>query len=191
MKAKKLNIVVMGSTQGTDLPVIINAIKKKKLNAKISLIISNKPAAGIVEKAIKHKLPFAVIQNKGMNREEHNALLIDELKKINPDLILLIGWMTILNPEFVKEYGNKTMNIHPSLLPAFAGRMDKDVHKAVLDSGIKKTGCTLHFITDKADEGPIILQETVLISKKETEDSLKKKVQKAEQRVLIKAVKLY
>ena len=99
--------------------------------------------------------------------------------------------MKYLSPWFVNKYKWRIMNIHPSLLPKFAGGMDKKVHKAVLDSGAEKTGCTLHFVDEGQDTGPIIMQKEVLIGKNETADSLKAKVQKAEQEIIIESLKLF
>jgi len=188
---KKIRIIILGSTKGSDVPAIIKAIKTKKLNAKIIAIISNKTNAGIIEKAKKAKVPYFVLERNNLSREKYNLKLIKLLKKLKPDLILLIGWMLILSKKFVKLYAKKTMNIHPSLLPAFAGGMDKNVHKQVLDFGCKISGCTLHFISEEVDKGPIIMQKAVKINENETIDSLKKKVQKAEQSILIKAIDLY
>ena len=99
--------------------------------------------------------------------------------------------MRIISQWFVDKYRNKVMNIHPSLLPAFAGGMDKDVHAEVLKSGVKETGCTLHFVDETVDGGPIILQKKVPVEDNENVDSLKEKVQKAEQEIIIKAIRLY
>ena len=114
--------------------------------------------------------------------------MLDENKV---ELVLLIGYMRILSPWLVRKYKDKIINIHPSLLPAFAGGMDKDVHQEVLKSGVKVTGCTLHFVDESVDSGPIIMQKEVEISKDETVDSLKAKVQKAEQEVIVKAIDLF
>ena len=99
--------------------------------------------------------------------------------------------MRIISKWFVEKYPAKIMNIHPSLLPDFAGGMDKDVHAEVLKSGVQETGCTLHFVDETVDGGPIILQKKVPIEKDETVETLKEKVQKAEQEVILEAIKLY
>ena len=115
-----------------------------------------------------------------------------ELEKRAPiDLILLIGYMRILSNEFVRRYRWRIMNIHPSLLPAFAGGMDLDVHRAVLDYGVKVTGCTLHFVDEGVDTGPIILQKPVKVDEDDTPETLKSKVQKAEQEIILEAIKLF
>ena len=107
------------------------------------------------------------------------------------ELVLLIGYMRILSPEFVEEWENRIMNIHPSLLPAFAGGMDLNVHEEVLKRGVKVTGCTLHFVDKGTDTGPIILQEPVRVEEDDTPESLKKRVQSAEQKILVEGIKLF
>ena len=186
-----MDIGVLGSTRGTDLQSVIDAIGSKQLSSKISVVISNKEDAYILERAKKHNIEAVFIDSKGKEREEFDREVNSTLERYNVDLILLIGYMRILSPWFVNKWKNKIMNIHPSLLPAFAGGMDKDVHAKVLKSGVKETGCTLHFVAEAVDAGPIIMQKKVEIDKNETVDSLKEKVQKAEQEVIVKALKLY
>ncbi len=186
-----LNIGVLGSTRGTDLQAVIDAIEAKELNARISAVISNKKDVYILERAEKHNINAVFIDSKGKEREDFDREISKELEKHGVDLILAIGYMRIFSPWFVNKYKNKIMNIHPSLLPAFAGGMDKDVHAEVLKAGVKETGCTLHFVTEEVDSGPIIMQKKVKVEKNETVDSLKEKVQKAEQEIIVKALKLY
>ena len=186
-----MDIGVLGSTRGTDLQSVIDAIGSKQLSSKISVVISNKEDAYILERAKKHNIEAVFIDSKGKEREEFDREVNSTLERYNVDLILSIGYMRILSPWFVNKWKNKIMNIHPSLLPAFAGGMDKDVHAKVLKSGVKETGCTLHFVAEDVDAGPIIMQKKVEIDKNETVDSLKEKVQKAEQEVVVKALKLY
>ncbi len=173
------------------MQAVIDAIESKKLNAKIKVLISNKKNAYALERARKHNIDAVFIDSKGKEREEFDKEVAKELDKNNVGLILLIGYMRILSPWFVNKYKNRIMNIHPSLLPAFAGGMDKDVHAEVLKAGVKVTGCTLHFVDESVDSGPIILQKKVNVAKNETVDSLKAKVQKAEQEIIIKALGLY
>ena len=186
-----LSIGVLGSTKGTDLQAVIGAIEAKELNAEISAVVSNKKDAYILERARKHSIAAVFIDAKGKEREEFDRQVSKELEKNRVNLILAIGYMRILSPWFVNKWKDKIMNIHPSLLPAFAGGMDKDVHAEVLKSGVKETGCTLHFVTEEVDSGPIIMQKRVKVEKNETVESLKEKVQKAEQEIIVKALKLY
>lgn len=188
---KKVNLAVLGSTKGTDLQAVIDAIEKKQLNANISLVISNKADAYILERARKHKLNAIFLDPKGKTREEYDKELIALIEKNKIDLILLIGYMKILSKAFVDKYKHMCLNIHPSLLPAFAGGMDRNVHEEVLKAGVKETGCTLHFITEEADKGPILLQKKVPVSENETVNSLKEKVQKAEQDIILQGIRLF
>ena len=186
-----LNIGVLGSTKGMDLQAVIDAIEARELNARISVVVSNKKDAYILERARRHNIDAVFIDSKGKGREDFDREVSKELNKHSVDLILAIGYMRIFSPWFVNKWKNRIMNIHPSLLPAFAGGMDRDVHAEVLKSGVKETGCTLHFVTEEVDSGPIIMQKRVKVEKNDTIDSLKEKVQKAEQEIIVKALKLY
>ncbi|MEW6295281.1 MAG: phosphoribosylglycinamide formyltransferase [Candidatus Diapherotrites archaeon] len=189
---KTLSIAVLASTRATDLTGIMQAIKKKELNAQVKLLISDREDAGALEKAKAYGIPSLYLNPKDFpSKEAFDERIAEALEKEEIELVLLIGFMRFLSKEFVHKFENKIMNIHPSLLPAFAGGMDKNVHQAVLDSGVKVTGCTLHFATEDIDSGPIIMQKAVEISENESVDSLKEKVQEAEQRVLVKAIKLF
>jgi len=196
-----MNIGVLASTKGTDLQAVIDAIQAKQLNAKISVVISNKEDAYALERARKHDIEAVFIDakaediisidDKEKRREAFDKKIAAEFDKHNVDLILLIGYMRILSGWFVNKWKDKIMNIHPSLLPAFASGMDKDVHEEVLKAGVKETGCTLHFVTEEVDAGPIIMQKKVDVAKNETIESLKAKVQKVEREIIVKALKLY
>jgi len=186
-----LNIGVLASTKATDLQAVIDAIEAKELNVKISVVVSNKKDVYALERARKHDIEAVFVDSKGKEREDFDREVNKILEKNDVDLILAIGYMRILSGWFVNKWKNKIMNIHPSLLPAFAGRMNNDVHAEVLKAGVKETGCTLHFVEEGVDTGPIIMQKKVGVSENETIESLKGKVQKAEQEVIVKALKLY
>ena len=186
-----LRLGILASTRATDMQALIDAISSKKLNAAISVLISNKADAFALERAKNHNIKAVFIESKGKDREEFDKEVANELDKNKVDLILLIGYMRFLSPWFVNKYKNKVMNIHPSLLPKYAGGMDKDVHQEVLNAKAKVTGCTLHFVDENVDTGPIIMQKKVKIEKDETAESLKNKVQKAEQDIIVKAVDLF
>ncbi|OYT58004.1 MAG: phosphoribosylglycinamide formyltransferase [Candidatus Aenigmatarchaeota archaeon] len=186
-----LNIGILASTRGTDMQAVIDAIERGELDAKISVVISNKKDAYALERARKHNIKAVFLEAKGKEREEFDREVAKILDENGVELILLIGYMRYLSKWFVDKYRNKIMNIHPSLLPAFAGGMDKNVHAEILKYGCKVSGCTLHFVDEGADTGPIIAQKAVPIEEGETVDSLKEKVQKAEQEIIIKAIKLF
>ena len=186
-----LRLGVLASTKATDMQAVIDAIKSKKLNAVISVVISNKKDAFALERARNHNIKAVFIDTKGKEREQFDKEVAKELDNNKVDLIILIGYMRILSSWFVNKYKNKIMNIHPSLLPKYAGGMDKDVHAEVLKNKEKVTGATLHFVDEGADTGPIIMQKAVKIDEDETADTLKEKVQKAEQEIILKAIELY
>ena len=186
-----VRIGVLASTKATDMQAIIDAITSKKLNATISVVISNKENAYALKRAKKHNIKAVFIDSKNKVREVYDKEVAAVLDENKVDLVLLIGYMRILSPWFVRRFKNRIMNIHPSLLPAFAGGMDKDVHKEVLNYGCKVTGCTLHFVDESVDGGPIIMQKAVEVEENETVVSLKEKVQKAEQKIILKAIDLF
>ena len=186
-----LNLGVLASTRATDLQAVIDAINDKKLNAVISVVVSNKKDPYALEMAKNNNIKAVFLDSKGKDRETYDKEIAKVLEQNNVELILLIGYMRFLSPWFVNKYKNKVMNIHPSLLPKYAGGMDKDVHQEVLNAKAKVTGCTLHFVDENVDTGPIIMQKKVKIEKDETAESLKNKVQKAEQDIIVKAVDLF
>jgi len=181
-------LAILGSTKGTDMQAIIDAIAKKELDASIEIVISNKNNAYILERARKHNIEAIYISQKGKTREEFDQEAMKILDKKNIDLVLLIGYMRFLSKEFVSKWRGRVMNVHPSLLPAFAGGMDANVHEEVLKSGAKETGCTIHFVDEGADTGPIIAQKKCKIEPNETIESLKTKVQKLEGEAFIEAI---
>ena len=185
-----LRIGILASTKGTDMQAVIDAISSKQLNAVISVVVSNKEDAYALERAKNNNINAVFLEPKGKDREQYDKEIAKVLEQNNVDLILLIGYMRFLSPWFVNKYKNKIMNIHPSLLPKYAGGMDRDVHAEVLKNNEKVTGATLHFVDEGADTGPIILQKEVKIEKNETINSLKEKVQNAEQEIIVKAIDL-
>ena len=185
-----LRLGILASTKGTDMQAVIDVISSKKLNAVISVVVSNKEDAYALERAKNNNIKAVFLEPKGKDREQYDKEIAKVLEQNNVDLILLIGYMRFLSPWFVNKYKNKIMNIHPSLLPKYAGGMDRDVHAEVLKNNEKVTGATLHFVDEGADTGPIILQKEVKIEKNETINSLKEKVQNAEQEIIVKAIDL-
>ncbi|PKP55242.1 MAG: phosphoribosylglycinamide formyltransferase, partial [Candidatus Altiarchaeales archaeon HGW-Altiarchaeales-2] len=155
------------------------------------ILFSNRKESYALERAKNNGIECLFIDSAGLSREEYDEKIIKELKKRDIELILLIGYMKILSKKFIDAYKFKIMNIHPSLLPAFAGGMDKNVHKAVLDYGCKITGCTLHFADESVDGGPIIIQKACNVDDEDNEDTLKQKVQNLEQESFVEAIKLF
>ena len=174
------------------MQAVIDAIESGSLkDVEISFVLSNKSEAYILERAERHDIKAIFLDPRGKEREEYDKEVDKLLKEHNVELVLLIGYMKLMSSWFVQKWLNKVMNIHPSLLPKYAGGMDKGVHEAVLESGDKVTGASLIFIDEGADTGPIILQEEVEVEDGETVDSLKEKVQEAEQDIIIKGIELY
>jgi len=190
-KMSKLRIGVLASTKGTDLQAIIDEIEAGKLDAEVSGVVSNKEDAYALERARKHGIKAVFLESKGKKREEFDRKVMELLDAEGVEVIALIGYMRLLSPGFVQKYMNRIMNVHPSLLPAFAGGMDENVHKTILDHGVKVSGATIHFVDEGADTGPIILQEAVTVAEDETVDSLKEKVQAAEKRLFPQALRLF
>lgn len=189
----RLNIAILGSTRGTDMQAIIDAINTEpnlnsKINAKIQVVISNQPDAYILERAKNHNLTAICIPSQGKKRLEFDQAVILELQKYPVDIVILIGFMRILTPEFVNYFDKKIINVHPSLLPKFAGGMDDDVHSEVIKSGEATTGCTVHLVSDKVDCGQILLQKVCNVDYNETPATLKSKVQKLEGQALIEVI---
>ena len=185
-----IRLGILGSSRGTDLQAIIESITNKSLNAEISIVISNKKSAYILERAYKNNIKNTYISYKNKTREEFDSEISNLLIKNKVDLILLIGFMRILSSKFCLLWNDKLLNVHPSLLPLYAGGMDVNVHEQVLKNKDKVTGCTIHFVTEDLDKGPIIIQKKCQVDETETVESLKNKVQKLEGVAFIEAIKL-
>ena len=186
-----IKLGVLGSTKGTDLQAIINSIDEKKLDAKIEVVISNSSNAYILERATNYNIPNYFISHLQKNREQFDDEISALLKKHEVDLILLIGFMRILSAKFCNEWKMRILNVHPSLLPKYAGGMDTNVHEEVIKNGDLETGCTIHFVTETVDGGPILIQKKCSVNKNDTPDSLKKKVQALEGEAFVDAIKLF
>ena len=185
-----INIGVLGSTKGTDLQAILDAIHSKKLSATVSTVISNRKNAYILDRAKDHSVPFYFISHKGKDRKDFDAEMSKVLKKHEVDLVLLIGFMRILSSSFCREWRDRILNVHPSLLPKYAGGMDTNVHEEVLKNRDKETGCTIHFVTDELDSGPILIQKKCAVEEGDTVETLKSKVQILEGEAFLEAIPL-
>ena len=185
-----INIGVLGSTKGTDLQAILDAIHSKNLNATVSTVISNRKNAYILDRAKDHGVPFYFISHKGKDRKDFDAEMTGVLKKHEVDLVLLIGFMRILSSSFCREWRDRILNVHPSLLPKYAGGMDTNVHEEVLKNKDKETGCTIHFVTDELDSGSILIQKKCAVEEGDTVETLKSKVQTLEGEAFLEAIPL-
>lgn len=181
-------IAVLGSTRGTNLNALIEAINKGHLAASIEVVISNKAQAPILEKATNFGLQSIFANSKGLSRDDYDSYLSALLCQNRIDLIVLIGYMRILSAQFVLAWKNKIINIHPSLLPAYSGLMDLKVHQAILDAAEIETGCTVHFVSEEVDAGPIILQKKCPVLCADSAEQLKIRVQHLEGAALVEAL---
>ena len=186
-----INIGVLGSTNGTDLQFIFNAIDEGKLDANVSVVISNKEDSYILKRAQAHNTQNVFISHKNKDREDFDSEMTMVLKEHSVELILLIGFMRILSSKFCNQWNGKILNVHPSLLPKYAGGMDTNVHEEVLKNNEKETGCTIHLVTDEVDKGPIVIQKRCLVDSDDTIESLKAKVQNLEGAAFLEAIPLF
>ena len=185
-----IRLGVLGSTNGTDLQAILDAVSAKELDADVAVVISNRTGAYILERAEINNVSAFFISHKGKKREEFDGEITAVLKEHSVDLVLLIGFMRILSPEFCRVWQDRILNVHPSLLPKYAGGMDINVHEEVLKNKDTETGCTIHFVNEVVDAGPILIQKKCNVDPDDTVDSLKTKVQTLEGEAFIEAIKL-
>ena len=185
-----IKLGVLGSTNGTDLQTILDSIASGELNGEVSVVLSNRKNAYILERAKNYNVPALFLSHKEKSREEFDAEMTAILKEYAVDLVLLIGFMRILSAKFCQEWHDRLLNVHPSLLPKYAGGVDTNVHESVLKNGDTETGCTIHFVTDEVDGGPILIQKKCNVEPDETVDTLKTKVQKLEGMAFIEAIQL-
>ena len=188
-----LNIVVLVSGGGTNLQAIMDKIADGTVtNTKIAAVISNNANAYALERAANAGIPAECISPKQFeNRELFNEALLAGVKKYNPDLVVLAGFLVIIPPALIAEYRNRLINIHPSLIPSFCGTgyYGLKVHEAVLARGNKVTGATVHFVDEGTDTGPILLQKAVYVQQGDTAEVLQKRVMvEAEWEILPQAI---
>jgi len=190
----KFKILVMAHGGATDMKRVAEAIKKGKLDAEIVALICDNPEAVALKRAKKYGIPTVLVELKGKSkndRKKFDKQIMAEVGKYSPDLILLLGWMKILGPGFVKRYSNITWNVHPAPLPMFAGGMDRAVHEEILKRGAPFTGATLMYIDKGPDTGPIIAIRMVKVRFNDTVDVLRDRVQKAEQDLIMKYIPFF
>ncbi len=186
---KKIKIAVLVSGRGSNLQAIIDNIEKGTLNAEIAVVISDQADAYALDRARKHKIPAVHVDvKKYETREAYDTALVEELKKRKVDLVCLAGFMRVIMPVPIKAFPNRIMNIHPSLLPAFPGL---HVQKKAINYGVKFSGCTVHFVDEGVDTGPIIIQAVVPVLDDDTEDSLAERILKQEHRIYSRAIQLF
>ena len=188
----KVSIAVLASGRGTNFEALVHATRRPDTNGEVRLLVANIPDAPVLKRAEQEHVPAAIIPHRQFKtRAEFERALIAELNHHNINLVCLAGFMRILSPVFVAAFENHIMNIHPSLLPAFAGLQGMQVHEAVMAAGVKVTGCTVHFVDTDVDAGPIIVQRAIAVRDVDTPESLALRVLVEEHLAYAEAVKLF
>jgi len=188
-KAKAMNIAVFASGRGTNFAALLRAVKKGKLQASLSLLVCDNPKAPAIGRARRAGVKVALVKRQDFaTRSDFEQKIIQHLEENDIGLIVLAGFMRVLGPDLVNRYKDKILNIHPALLPAFKGA---HAIKDAFDYGVKTTGVSVHFVDEKMDHGPIILQAPVVIEEADTPESLEAKIHKLEHKIYPKALQLF
>ncbi len=183
----KIGVLVSGS--GSNLQAIIDSIEEGKINAEISVVISNVPGVYALERAKKYNIKTEVINHRDFkSREDFDRKLVELLKKYDVELVVMAGFLRVITRVFLDAFPMRVMNIHPALLPAFPGL---HVQKKALDYGVKFAGCTVHFADEGVDTGPIIIQGIVPVLDDDTDETLSQRILKVEHKIYPKAIQLY
>ncbi|MCC7175129.1 MAG: phosphoribosylglycinamide formyltransferase [Bryobacterales bacterium] len=182
---KRLGILLSG--RGSNFEAIAGNVAAGRLDAEIAVVISNRPEARGLETARALGLKAVCLPSKGMEREAYDRLVVAELKANQVDLVCLAGFMRLLSAYFVRQFPGRILNIHPALLPSFPGL---DAQHQALEHGVKVTGCTVHFVDENLDSGPIVAQATVPVLDDDTADSLATRILQQEHRIYSEAIRL-
>jgi phosphoribosylglycinamide formyltransferase-1 len=183
---KRIGVLLSG--RGSNFEALADSVASGRIpNAEIALVLSNREAAAGIDRAKARGLNSRIIPSKGLEREAYDRLVVAALNEAKVDLICLAGYMRLLSPYFVSAFPQKILNIHPSLLPSFPGL---EAQKQALDYGVKFAGCTVHFVDENLDAGPIILQSVVPVEDGDMEEALSARILKEEHRIYSEAVKI-
>src|SRR6202790_141010 len=183
---KRIGVLLSG--RGSNFEALADSIPAGRIpNAEIAIVISNRDGAPGIEKAQQRRIPSKVIPSKGLEREVYDRQVVAVLQGHQVDLICLAGYMRLLSPYFVAAFPQRILNIHPSLLPSFPGL---ESQRQALEYGVKFAGCTVHFVDENLDAGPIVLQSAVPIADDDTEASLSEKILREEHRIYSEAVRI-
>ena len=185
---EKLRVGVLASGSGTDLQSIIDASEKGMIDAEVVVVISDNKDAFALKRAGKHKIPGFFVDPKGKKKEEHDKTVDEILVEHNVGLVVGAGYMRIITPGFVKKWYGRLINIHPALLPSFKGTNGQG---DALDYGVKISGCTIHFMDEHMDHGPIILQAAVKVLPGDYRDKLASRILEVEHQILPRTVQLF
>lgn len=184
-----MNIAVFASGRGTNFSAIARAVKSGKIKASLSLLVCDKPGAGVLAKAKRAGVKIALVKREDFtSRQEFEREIIRRLEENKIDLVVLAGFMRVLGSELINSYRNKIINIHPALLPSFKG---SEGIKDAFEYGVKVTGVTVHFVDEQMDHGPIILQAAVKIEEDDTLKTLEAKIHKVEHKLYPEALRLF
>lgn len=181
----RLGILISG--RGSNFEAIANSIARRKLDAEIAIVISNRADAGGLEIARDRGIPMRVIESRGMEREAYDKLVIDELRTYEVEIVCLAGFMRLLSASFIQAFPNRVLNIHPSLLPAFPGL---DAQRQALEYGVRITGCTVHIVDEFLDSGPILIQSAVPVLDTDDVEALSARILVQEHVIYSKAIQL-
>ena len=183
---KRIGVLLSG--RGSNFEALADSVAGGRIpNAEISIVVSNREAALGVEKARTRSIPAQAIPSAGLEREAYDKLVVAALREKKVDLVCLAGYMRLLSPYFVAAFPNRILNIHPSLLPAFPGL---ESQRQALEHGVKFTGCTVHFVDENLDAGPIVVQAVVPIEDRDTVETLSARVLREEHRIYTEAVRI-
>jgi phosphoribosylglycinamide formyltransferase 1 len=181
----KIGILISG--RGSNMTALVDAVNSADIpSSEVAVVISDKPNAAGLEKANERGVETVVIERRGRTREEHDAEIITELRKRGVELVCLAGYMRLLSNQFICAFENRIINIHPSLLPSFPGL---NVQQQAIDHGVKISGCTVHFVDENLDAGPIILQRAVEVRDDDTAETLAARILEQEHAAYVEAVK--
>ena len=183
---KRIGVLLSG--RGSNFEALADSISAGRIpNAEIAIVVSNREGAPGIDRAQARGLATRVIPSKGLEREPYDRQVVAALHEANVDLVCLAGYMRLLSPHFVAAFPQRILNIHPSLLPSFPGL---ESQKQALDYGVRFAGCTVHFVDENLDAGPIVLQAVVPVEDDDTEDTLSTRILKEEHRIYSEAVKI-
>src|SRR5579885_1885194 len=182
------NIGILLSGRGSNFEALADSIAAGRIpGARIALVISNREDAPGLQRAAARNIPALLIPSKGLEREAYDRQVVAALRQAQIDLVCLAGFMRLLSPYFVQQFSGRILNIHPSLLPAFPGL---EAQRQALEYGVKFTGCTVHFVDENLDAGPIVMQAAVPVADTDTEASLSEKILREEHKIYSQAVKI-
>jgi len=181
----RLGILISG--RGSNFEAIADNVAAGEIDASIAVVIANRPEARGLEAARQRGLNAVCIPSKGLDREVYDRMLLEELRKHGVELVCLAGFMRLLSATFIREYPSRILNIHPSLLPAFPGL---EAQRQALEHGVKITGCTVHFVDEYLDAGPIVIQAPVPVMDGDTVETLSARILREEHRIYSEAIRI-